>query len=100
MSKHSGLLQISDKNWATIAIITITCYILYDPVSTERASMKKFWKLMMYADPTWYLYGRFWGSEDSDEAADEYEEEILPALGCLGGVLIVSIAIAILLHWI
>jgi hypothetical protein len=46
-------------------------------------SNKNVWKTLMYSNPKWWFIGRSWGSKDSNQAADEYEEEILPAFSVI-----------------
>lgn len=48
---------------------------------------------MMYGNPSWWLYGKMWGSKDSVDAADEYEEEVFPALAVIGGVIILGLIV-------
>ena len=52
---------------------------------------KRTWKWLMYSKPSWYFFGKYGGSREAQEAAEEYEEEVLPAIGCLGLILIIGL---------
>ena len=54
---------------------------------------KSTWKVLMYSDPKWWIIGKSSGSKNAEQAADEYEEEVLPTLGFIAALVIVAAGI-------